>query len=157
MKPHTAPHGLWSADELQEILQHQMSADLDYDLANFSVAAGPMLAAARRAAAGVPHSFGDLLRSPSPLPDLLELVKDFAKAERESPDSPLPKEIATVLYYAAIGVALARCGARITALSDGDLRRGMAWCRRRAWIDERTDTLFRDALAYLSNEGTERA
>src|SRR5262249_18508201 len=55
-------------------------------------------------------SFGDLLAHPHPLLELLEFVKDFAKENRTDAESPLPREVATVLYYACIAAALARCG-----------------------------------------------
>ena len=43
--------------------------------------------------------------------------------------SPLPGEVASVLYYASIASALARLGRRITRLPDADLRRGLLWAR----------------------------
>ena len=53
-------------------------------------------------------SFGDLLHHPNPPLELLRLTKDFAKACRLSRSGPLPREIATLLYFASIIVAWVR-------------------------------------------------
>jgi RNA polymerase sigma-70 factor (ECF subfamily) len=94
-------------------------------------------------------SFGDLLHHPHPLPELLELVKDFAKENRTDPESPLPREVATVLYYASIAVALARCGRRITQHDDATLRQGFQWGCEQSWVDEAMRELLRAGLRGL--------
>jgi hypothetical protein len=94
-------------------------------------------------------SFGDLLHHPNPLPELLELAKEFAKEHRTDPESPLRREVATVLYYASIAVALARCGRRITRHDDATLVQGFRWGREQPWVDEATRGLLREGLRAL--------
>jgi hypothetical protein len=102
----------------------------------------------------VPSSFAGLLHHSNPLLELLELAKDFAKDHRTDPESPLGREVATVLYYAAIAVALARCGARITRHDDATLQQGFQWGCQQSWVDEVTRELFREGLRCLdSREG----
>jgi RNA polymerase sigma-70 factor (ECF subfamily) len=96
-----------------------------------------------------PRSLGELLHHPSPLPELLEQAKDFAKENRNDPESPLTREVATVLYYAAIAAALARCGRRITRSDDEALRRGFQWCCKQPWLDEATRGLLDEGLLRL--------
>jgi RNA polymerase sigma-70 factor (ECF subfamily) len=100
-------------------------------------------------------SFSDLLHQPNPVPELLELVKDFAKENRTDPESPLGREVATVLYYASIAAALVRCGRRITRQEDATLRQGFEWGCERPWVDERTRELLGTALRQLNeSQGT---
>ncbi len=110
------------------------------------------------AAQGAPcQSFGDLLRQPSPPLELLELVKDFAKANADHPEHGLPKEIAAVLYYACIAAALLRLKARISKLSEADLGRGLRWAAEQPWLDEETTQLLAAALAGITPDGARDA
>ena len=83
-------------------------------------------------------SFADLFHHPAPPIELLELVKDFAKANLDHPESGLPGEIAAALYYTSIAAALVRLDARISQLPDADLQRGLRWTMEQAWLDEKT-------------------
>jgi hypothetical protein len=95
-------------------------------------------------------SFADLFQHPAPLVELLELVKDFAKANLDHPESGLPGEIAAALYYASIAAALVQLDARISQLPDADLQRGLNWTREQAWLDEPTKELASRALEKIS-------
>jgi RNA polymerase sigma-70 factor (ECF subfamily) len=96
-------------------------------------------------------SIGDLFAHPHPLVDLLALVKDFAKENRTDAESPLPREVATVLYYTSIAVALYRCGQRISRHDDTALRQGFQWGIDQAWVDEPVRVLLREGLKCLSS------
>ncbi len=130
------------------LLQQVLTAPLPLDLGAVDAA----LAAKARAWAEGPglvlKSFGELLHHPNPPLELLEQAKDFAKENRNDPESPLTREVATVLYYATIAVALARCGRRITRYDDA-LRRGFRWGCEQPWVDEATRGLLREGLQRL--------
>jgi hypothetical protein len=94
------------------------------------------------------YSIGELLLSPDPSIESLELVKEFAKDHRTDPESPLPPEVATVLYYASIASGLARCGKSISKHSRKTRREGFQWCER-PWVDDEIRELIRAGLLAL--------
>jgi hypothetical protein len=128
--------------ELRALWRHQLGSPLQFDLGNFDPNAGARLRRLSDAEGLLLRSLGDLLRHPQPPLELLRLAKDFAKAHEQSPDGPLPPELARVLYYAAIAAAWARCGRRITALDDAQLRRAFDWALAQPWMDRATKELF---------------
>ena len=67
---------------------------------------------------------------------MLELTKRFPKHCRNHPEHALPEEVATVLYFLALAVALLKCGSRISKLSDAALREGIVWALDQPWLDE---------------------
>jgi hypothetical protein len=79
-------------------------------------------------------------------------VKDFAKASRHDRRSPLPVEIATVLYCGSIAAAMLRCDRRISGMSNTDLLKNIDWGLAQPWIDDPTRRLFEAARAKLVSE-----
>ena len=146
----------WHPAELGPILRHQLDSPLGFDLGNFAPESKATLAAVDPPANIPLETFGDLLRHPHPPLGALKLMKEFAKANRDNPESSLPTEIATVIYFAAIVVALTRCGQRITGLDDDALGKGMEWVVAQPWVDESTRSLFRDALTLIETGRPER-
>src|SRR5262249_44217900 len=69
--------------------------------------------------AAAPASLGELLHLPRPRPELLRRAKAAAKGQAAGAE-----KVGTVLYYACIAAALARCGSRISRCDDATLRRG---------------------------------
>jgi len=94
-------------------------------------------------------SFSDLFHHPSPPIELLKLTKEFAKANMDHPESGLPTDIVSVLYYTSIAAALVRLDTRISQLKDADLRRGLLWAKDQAWIDEETKALLLKAIEKI--------
>jgi hypothetical protein len=78
---------------------------------------------------------------------VLRQANDFAKHHRKDQNSPLPREISTMLYYASIAAALTRCGQRITALSDTELCKAIEWAASQPWVDETTRALLQEGQA----------
>ncbi len=139
----------WSAAELGAILRHQLAAPLEYDLRTIAPGGGQTISdmTAAITIGPRPNSFGDLIRHPAPPLDLLRLMKDFSKAGRDS--GSLPPEVSTVLYYAAIAVALLRQGNRITELDDRSLRKGIEWCLVQPWMDSDLRSVLTEAAAKI--------
>jgi hypothetical protein len=146
----SAPARVWLPDELGAVFQHQMAAPVSVDLA----AIGPESAALLRMLADAQglllKSFHDLFEHPQPPVELLQLVKDFAKMNRDRTDSLLPNEVATVLYFLSIAAALVKLARRITTLSDPELRQGFQWCSSQRWIDAPARSLIEDASKLIS-------
>jgi hypothetical protein len=128
---------VWTADELAAVLRHQLAVPLHLDLD------GAADDEAMR------RSFGDLLADPHPPVNVLDRVKLFAKAARTRADGGLPPEVATVLYYASIAAADARCGRRITRLADAALREGYEWVLAQPWAGDPCAAAVREGLAAM--------
>lgn len=141
---------LWRPDDLAAMFRHQMAAPILVDLGSFNLGAAARLQSLCDAQGLLLKSFSDLFQHPAPPVELLELVKNFAKANVDHPESGLPDEIASTLYYTSIASALVRLNLRITQLSDADLQRGLRWTEAQAWLDDKTRGLIREALQKLS-------
>ncbi len=137
---------LWRADELAAIFRHQIACPMLVDLGGFDPRTAARLKIVSEAQGLLLKSFSDLLHHSAPPLELLNLVKDFAKANMDQPASGLPPEIAAALYYASIASALVHLDERISRLSAADLRRGLIWAREQAWLDAATKTLLGRAL-----------
>jgi len=141
---------LWRPEELAAMFRHQMSAPVLMDLGSFDPRTANQLKTLTAAQGLLLSSFADLFNHSNPPIQLLQLVKDFAKANLDHPESGLPREIATALYYASIAAALVRLGKRISQLPDADLRRGLRKTSEQSWLDERTKALLAEALKEIS-------
>jgi hypothetical protein len=116
---------LWTEQDHAAILRHLMDSPIPGD-SNRSKT----------------ETFGHLLSSRHPNVDHLRHIKDFAKSCRSDPDSSLPHDIATIVYYAAISAARLRCDHAISQLSLVELRDGINWALNRDWLPEPLKQLF---------------
>lgn len=142
---------LWRPEELSAIFRHQMASPILIDLSGFDPGTATRLKNLSTAQSLLLRSFSDLFHHPVPPLELLTLTKEFAKANMDHPDSSLPQEIASVLYYASIAAALVRLDARISQLADADLKRGFLWAKNQPWVDEATRVMFAAATAQISS------
>lgn len=144
---------IWNPAELEAILKHQLSAPIQVDLVSLERHLAARLRLAASSHGLLLKSFGDLLHHPNPPLELLKLTKNFAKACRISRQGPLPREIATVLYFASIVTALVRCRRRITRLENADIQHGVEQCLAQTWLDAGTRQLFEEGLRALRDNG----
>lgn len=144
-----APARVWRPDELGAVFRHQMAAPVSVDLGSLDRGIRGKLKTLTEASGLLLKSFRDLFQHPAPPLELLRLVKEFAKLNREQPESLLPSDVATVLYYLSIAAALVRWDDRISALTDDELRRGFAWTLSQGWIDEPAKELVNSASEML--------
>lgn len=133
---------LWLPEEFGAIFRHQLTAPLQTELAGLAPQLGEKLAGLHTPDGRAVATFGDLLRHPTPPLGLLELVKEFAKTSRQAGRRQLPPEVASMLYYLSIGIALLRCDHRLSSLSDADLQEGFRWASAQPWTDEATRNLL---------------
>jgi hypothetical protein len=141
---------LWRPDELAAIFRHQMSAPMLVDLGSFDAATAIRLKTLSEGQGLLLKSFADLFHHPAPPLELLQLVKNFAKSNIDHPESGLPGEVASALYYASIATALVHLGTRISQLPAADLLRGFRWLEEQPWLDDRTKALLVEAKRKLS-------
>lgn len=139
----------WSEEDLGEIFRSQLRAPVVVDLSAFDPALRKRLALLAKERGLLLRSYEDLLAHPCPPVELLELTKRFAKANRGHPESDLPDEVATVLYFASIAAALVHCGKRISALPDQSLEQGFTWSAGRSWITHSVEQLLAQAKQLL--------
>ena len=78
-------------------------------------------------------------------------------SSQHSPHSPVPHEIASVLYIASIAAALVRCRRRITGLTNDALAEGFRWELSQPWLDAPTRALTEESLLFLNTQAGERA
>jgi len=141
--------GDWEPFELGAIFDHLWSAPVEYELEGWISDTEPPEAPAGTGHENWPRCYGELFRDPSPPLQLLIMVKEFAKAHFDHPDSPLPREIALVLYSLCIYAALVRLGIRITSLEDASLLEAGEWLLVQDWVDHSTKQLARDGMSRL--------
>ena len=146
---------LWRPEELGAIFRHQMSAPVLVDLGGYNPGTAARLKTLSAAQGLLLKSFSDLFHHPAPPLELLELTKDFAKANMDNAQSSLPGEVAAALYYTCIAAALARLDARITRLPEAELRRGLLWTGEQTWLDKETKQLLLQAAAKIAPSGSE--
>jgi len=142
---------VWSESELSAVLAHQLGAPVQFNLSQLDTSLAAQLRDAAEAEGLLLNSLGDLLHHPCPPIELLVLTKDFAKRCRMGSASTMPEDVASVVYYTAIAAALVRCRRKISELSDAELRRGVKWALARAWLDDATRGLLREAWERLNS------
>jgi len=142
---------IWRPEELAAIFRHQLAAPVKFDMSNLDVGMAKRLETVSVAQGLLVKSFGDLLQHPHPPVELLNLTKEFAKAVSTHPDSPVPADVARVLYFASIAAAMTRCGKRITRLDDASLRDGIRWAAELGWLDDDTLSLLNEGLRLLEH------
>lgn len=142
---------IWRGSELKAILRHQLAASVGFDLGELEAGLARRLRTVSEAEGLLLQSFRDLFQHQCPPVELLVLTKDFAKRHLGHPESPLPQEIARVLYLASIAVAMIRCHRRISSLDDAAIRSGLEWATGQQWLDEATRNLFQEGIKALED------
>jgi hypothetical protein len=90
-------------------------------------------------------------------PAALRRLKDWAKPHMSpAATEEVPREVAGVLYFAAILSARLRLGERISDLSDDRLRGAARWAGQLPWVDVELAQLFHDAAIELRGDDVTR-
>ena len=132
-------------DELRDILREELDAPL-LPKARFVTHARARstqsICWSRTRFATMRHVFAD----PQPPTDALNVIKEYAKHVRNDPDSAIPQNVCSALYYAAIAAAKSRHGLMISSQEPDTINRGIQWALSQPWITEPLLTVFRSAL-----------
>ena len=127
--------GDFAAGDFAAMLKHQLDSNLASQLE---------LSADKRSTTPPPATFRNLFAMEKPPAYLLEEVKNFAKRLRSN-GRGAGETLGTVMYYAAIAAALARCDLRISELSSTQLKEGFAWAREQSAGQSELVALFESA------------
>jgi len=135
----------WSAEDLPDLLRHQWTAPVDFDLAE--VRHKDRHKTLTQAAESNIRTFGDLLTQSSPSLPLLKLAKDFFKdkAGRSKEKSP-QQQIGYLFYVLVILTAKTRLGVSISSLSDAEVQKAAKWAHNQTWVEGEA----RDLLQQLA-------
>jgi len=90
-------------------------------------------------------SFKEPLLDPETDPLVLRAIKDLHKQRAESAATELEREVAAIIYYAAIASALVHHNIRITKFSYKDLGQSFAELRESKWLSSDIENLFGNA------------
>ncbi len=143
----------WTTAERGGLLSHQL--DLLLGPAPGSEADAAESDAARGPDGWETRTYRALFTAADPPLDRLQSIKSRAKyginadpSDQEGPDADgvLPREVATVVYYAALAAARVHAGVSITQLDDTAFRTGLHWALGHTWVDEPVRGLLTKAL-----------
>ncbi len=123
----------WSRDELRTLLNELLANTVP---ANAELSGGA-------------KSIGDVLAENSPSLGSLIDIKNLCKQLRVAPETGIPEQVSTLVYYSAIALGMTRCGERITVLDDAQLLTGFQWCLSSEWVSDDMRQVFSDAGAIL--------
>ena len=143
--------GNWSAEELREIFCHQLAAPLTFDLTAIDRKVSDTIRTLNSKEADCPQNFGELLTHSSPPLELLILTKQFAKKSGRNIEGGLPKDVAAVLYLAAVSSALLHCGEQISESDRESLKAKVEWALSQRWVDESILFLFQQTYDLLQS------
>jgi hypothetical protein len=139
----------WTAGEIEAIYRHQLASPIQVELGALAAGDAHVVASLSSAGGLLLKSIGDFLHHQQPPAPLLVMLKDFAKRLMEHPESPLPREVASLLYWSAIAAGLAHGGRRLTTLQNDKIVEGLRWAASHTWVDAPTVELFRAAEATV--------
>ncbi|MEO0514893.1 MAG: hypothetical protein AAF086_06310 [Planctomycetota bacterium] len=135
----------WSTSDLGAMLRHQLHQPLGPAPGIQGTPASDDGYATR------PHL--DLFTQSSPPLARLRRVKDLAKAG-DTPEGQLPRDVATVMYYAALAAARVHHPEQpITRLDDEAFRVGLDWALQLPWLDPALKPLFSQAYDLAQGGG----
>ena len=144
--------GVWLDDELGEVLRHQLNAPIDFLTENDTAAPPSHSVVDPLQGLGESPTLGELLADEAPNLQLLQRVRRFAKPAMTKRQGDLPREVAGVVYFAAIVAALLKCKTRIARLSDQQVRDGAQWALHQPWLPDTLIELFRAGLRAVAEE-----
>lgn len=126
----------------EELLRHHLAESLPMDAGLARVLPGIFTAVCEKLRPFAGCSFGELLTDPRTDLLVIETIKDLHKHQAESVPSGPAQEVATIIYYAAIAVALVHHDARITKLSYESLSQSLDELSRYDWLPADMRQLF---------------
>jgi len=145
----------WREEELRDMVRHQMSASLEFDLSSVHVNEPESKIISKSfifAAQSEMRTFDDLFRNPNPPVELLRLSQRFFKQKvKESPKDSAEHKCSYLFYLLSIVVARIRCNINICRLTDEEQLHAINSMMKRFWVvDDRIRELLGDCQKRIS-------
>lgn len=147
----------WSAQDMRAVLAHILKTPLQVEaeaLAARSNTATPSVSELIQKTGG--GTFGSALSLAVPSPEILLLIKEYAKASLHLADADLPREVARVIYIVSVLRAREIKGLSLSTLSDADLAREALRLLTLAWLPSEILSQLRASLVVVQH-GSPRA
>jgi hypothetical protein len=142
---------LWRDSEVGALLRHQLDSSIEPELSEHMSVALRQLRDSDECMSWMARTFRQVLQDRGAAPmALLSAIKEYGKLLSQPERFGLPAQVGQTIYLLAIAAGLVRCGQRITASSDAELRAGFAWAAEQNWLDDELRSLLNDALAKVS-------
>ena len=140
----------WQAQELLELLHHQLASSLAFDLGTLDAARaiGVQQLSENLSRPGI--TFGEILADTTVHAGFLEAVKWFAKKDLVSADPALPRPIAVYLYNLSIVNALRFCELKISSSPIRQIMASMARLLQEPWLTGSARERMESAFIWLS-------
>ena len=150
---------VWEPLDLERLLKRLLSVPLAEALPGFvgvpPLGGGPGCPqgppAGRPPKGGTPTSrsltLAVLFTDPNPPIEVLKAIKEWSRRSTRAPEPPLPGDIASLLYFAAIAAAHLRHNQWISKLDPSLLRQGIEMLLAKPWISEPFRGLFQEFIA----------
>jgi len=128
-----------------ELLQGQLAESLSLDAGITQILPNIVSVVLDKLKPFLGCSHRHLLTNPETDTSVLETIKNLYKEQAASDSSEVQQEVATVLYYLAIGAALVHADVRITKLSYATLSQSFGVLSKHDWLPEDMKRLLDDA------------
>jgi len=136
----------WSSNELRTMLEHQLAAPLVTEIERLADNAGlKQDRVVKMIGDSKCKTFGELLAHKASTFEMLQLVKDFAKAAMSDPEG-LPRDVMRVIYISTILRGQQIPGQRMTTLDKTSINREARRCLSYGWLPDSMHSLIRNAL-----------
>ena len=144
---------VWRDEDLSKVFAHLLGLTLEKVIGG----AGPKVARLldeQAAPDDRQRTIRDVLEDEHPKPELLDLIKRYAKAASKDAARPLPADVARTLYVLSIAAAMARTPRRNTKLRDEEVHRGIRWVLNRTWLNDSMRVQLKGALNVIDPGST---
>jgi hypothetical protein len=113
----------------------------------------PIDAAAESVHGAAPASLtlNDIFTDPAPSIESLRAIKDWSRRSSRSKDSPLPLDVASLLYFASIAAAQVPRGQWISKLDPAIFGRGIEMFLAEPWLREPLRGLLQESHAQAKS------
>jgi hypothetical protein len=129
----------------EELLRDRLAEHLPLDPTASSMLSAALGHVLEHFAPFVGFSLGAMLNDSNTDPSVIWQIKERYKEKAKFCSSELEREVATIIYYAAIANALTYHGARITKLSYESLGQSFSELAKSNWLPPDLKQLFSDA------------